>query len=85
MPTTPARPDLYGRTIHLAEPDYAFGMGLLLLRVERIAVGVQRMHGADWVEVHGVQVHHMPAGDVDGERRTVMVRLAALRKIPVRG
>jgi hypothetical protein len=80
-----ARPDLYHHVIRLAEPDYAFGLGPVLLRVEHIAAEVSRLNGEEWVEVRGTEVHMGAAGQVDGQRRTVWVRLTALRKIAVRG
>jgi hypothetical protein len=80
-----ARTDLYGHVVPLAEPDYAFGAGLLLLRVSWVADTINLANNIQWVEVHGTQVHPLPSGDRDGQQRTVWVRLAALRKIPLRG
>lgn len=66
-----------GDVIHINEPDYLYGTGLLRLRVTKIGA-VQRLAGHAWVAVEGVPL----ASDgtpVSQRTRPAVVRVSALR------
>ncbi len=67
-----------GAVVRLAEPDYMYGTGPLILRVTRVGVPTQLRDGS-WVDLEGTELR------ADGtvfrpEPRHVLVRLQALRR-----
>ena len=65
-----------GDIVALAESDRCYGVGTLTLRITDIGVDLARHPGLEWVRIHGVQL--LPDGG-EGEERSVLVRVTALR------
>lgn len=63
-----------GTVLALEEPDYLYGVGTLVLRIERLGADPALLRSLEWVRVVGQQVHW------DGREapRDVMVRVAAI-------
>jgi hypothetical protein len=69
-------PDLSQSVVVLAEPDYRFGTGPLILRIRQIdRTSAIRYDGEDWITVYGTEVRR--DGTELGER-VVLVRAARL-------
>jgi hypothetical protein len=66
-----------GQIIHIDERNYLYGAGRLSLRVTAVDPGGQYQPGAEWLHLTGVQLRRDGS---DGPPRSVMVRVAALRK-----
>ena len=66
-----------GDVLHLNEPGYLYGTGMLRLRVTKVGV-VQRLGGNDWLDVEGVTL--MADGTpLRAQPRHAVVRVSALR------
>ena len=63
-----------GLVVRLAEDDYRFGLGTLVLRVEAVH-GVRHLDDGPWLAVRGVQIFDGRDGPV---REEVLVRMSAL-------
>lgn len=61
--------------LELAEIDYVHGVGMLALRITRLAVDPAHYPGIEWVYAEGVVLY--PNGDV-GTPRPVNIRAAAI-------
>jgi hypothetical protein len=70
----PVRP---GDVIRVGEPDYRYGVGLLILRITEVGELEQRSGGA-WVHLHGVELRP-DGGARESESRPVVVRVSAGR------
>lgn len=69
-------PDPPQRIVVLAEHDYRFGIGPLILRIQRIdRTNPMHYDGEDWVTVHGAELRR---DGVDLGQRVVLVRAARL-------
>lgn len=58
----------------LDEPDYLYGLGTLVLRIDRLLADPLTLRSVEWVRVTGRQIHW----DGSETPRDVMVRVAAL-------
>ena len=67
-----------GDVIHVAEPDYRYGVGDLYLRITQLPPGGSDPD-AEWGDVFGVDVRY---DGTTGHERRVTVRLAAVRVTP---
>jgi hypothetical protein len=81
--TIPMKPlVMVGDVIHVAEPDYCYGLGFLHLRVTEVGPS-QRQQDGDWVSLVGLTLR--PDGSqLTTQPRHALVRVAALRKRPGR-
>jgi hypothetical protein len=64
-----------GVVLAIAEEDYCYGVGMLVLRVEEFGAHPSSFPKLEWVRVAGTEVRW----DADGEWRQVMVRVGAIR------
>lgn len=72
---SPQTSPLVGKTIRIAEDDYKFGTGELVLRIEAV-LGAQEFGDGVWVYVRGRRIRH--DGSV-GVQRQVLVRRSIIR------
>lgn len=63
-----------GSVIRVAEADYCYGLGELILRVIEIGA-IQRDGGEPWVALRGIQLR---SNGAEGVERSALVRVAAL-------
>jgi hypothetical protein len=70
-----------GDVLRLAERDYRYGTGPLLLRITAIGVTRQESNGL-WLEVRGHEVRWN--GEADPRERHALVRLEAARIVSSR-
>lgn len=63
-----------GDLVTLAEPDYCYGMGKLVLRITELP---ERLADPEWVDIRGIEIAWN--GDRRKERQ-VRARISALRK-----
>jgi hypothetical protein len=66
-----------GEVVYIDERDYLYGVGRLSLRVTVVDPDGSYRPGAEWLQLTGVQLRRDGS---DGPQRSVMVRVAALRK-----
>ncbi|WP_130512954.1 hypothetical protein [Krasilnikovia cinnamomea] len=66
-----------GDTVTIKEADYCYGQGDIRLRLTAVGDGGQVPEGAEWVEVHGVEL--TSDGRARGPRYA-LVRASALRR-----
>jgi hypothetical protein len=74
----PLVPVSVGDVVRVAEEDYCYGSGELILRVTEIG-SVQLARDGAWINVRGTQLRSDGA-QVDAEPRLALVRLSALRR-----
>ena len=72
--TAPLKP---GNVLHLNEPDYLYGTGILRLRVTKVGT-VLRLGGNDWLDVEGLTLR-ADGTPLSTEPRHAVVRVSALR------
>lgn len=73
----PVTPLKVGDVLHINEPDYLYGTGVLRLRVTKVGA-VQQLGGNAWISVEGVTL--APDGTQFGRKpRHAVVRARALR------
>lgn len=63
-----------GSVIRLAEPDYCYGVGELILRVTEIGA-IQRDAGEPWLTLRGIQLR---SNGAEVGERSALVRVTAL-------
>jgi hypothetical protein len=66
-----------GDVVRVEEADYLYGSGKLTLRVTEIGADLAQFPALEWVGVKGVEIRWDGS---DGDVRTVIVRVAALRQ-----
>src|SRR2546430_15052881 len=70
-------PVAVGDVLHIYEPDYLYGIGILRLRVTKVGT-VQRLGGNDWVDLEGMTLR--PDGtELSSPPRHAVARGSALR------
>lgn len=75
--TQPPVPLKVGDVLHINEPDYLYGTGLLRLQVTKVGA-VQQLAGNAWVDVEGLTLASdgTPLGQ---QPRHAVIRVSALR------
>jgi hypothetical protein len=73
----PVPPLKVGDVLHINEPDYLYGTGVLRLRITKVGA-VQQLAGHAWISVEGFTL--APDGTQFGQKpRHAVVRVRALR------
>ncbi|MGI5213019.1 hypothetical protein [Plantactinospora sp. CA-290183] len=74
-PARPAPAPAAGDVLRIAESDYCYGVGPLVLRVTRVGVDLGRYPRLEWLSLRGVELRRDGSA---GPERQVLVRASAL-------
>jgi hypothetical protein len=69
-----------GNVIRIGEPDYKYGLGVLILRVTEVGA-VERLADGPWLNLKGVELR-ADGSPLCSHERYALVRLGALRSPP---
>lgn len=71
-----------GDALRLAEPNYMYGVGDLILRVTKVG-RIQRMQDGEWIDLEGIELRDDFSQRTSAPRQ-VLVRMTALQRSLVR-